>query len=911
MKHKLLFKLITCLVVFTLPLIAGTISGNVQNYDGDPIENATVYITTADSSYSFSETTTTDNNGYFSFENLGAAIFYLTAATSNGDKGSTTPVELADGETVNDVLIKIYESPAGTASISGKVIDTEENAIGNASICAALAAEDSAGIVTDSSAVKKYQTTTDSEGKFLLEEMAAGTYNITAEYYNGTSEFSTTIMQELGDGENAEDVYITIDITEPEWASISGTVKLEDGTALDAIEVHANPVDESFSVDSAAVTDSEGNFSLNRLEPGSYKLSFQISSTITIDREDTYTLAANEEIENLEIVISESEFSYGDLCGKVVTESGKSLKDVQILLMSDNYFGYTNTDDDGNYSFEELVPDAYTIQANHSIGGYIKLENTVTVKGNETVTVEDIVYADEDVISGTVTGTVTYESGSPLANAYIEFKNDEANYKYGYTKTDEDGKFEASLKPGKYYVNCISNDNQYNSVQYYPNVYSINDAEKITVIANQTVKNIDFEFAKPETIETLVISGTVTDEAGNAIQNAEISYNYTSLTVADSSNNENDPILTDEDGNYELTFKNIQTLTSSILVSASAKGYISEYWNDKQEYYLAEKIIPESSEPIEDINFDLQALPSVTGKVFSGKLTDEEGQPIKGAKVIGFHTTVNITTNTRTDESGYYEIPELLEGEYVLLFSANNYIPEYYDDVVDWENSTKLSSTEDRTNIDAVLSEIVIPDSAAFQVVGTVSDEDETLIAGVYVTATNEENEIIGYDFTDENGTYTIEGSNYENLKVSASKVKYDVAEDEVNCTNEMIKTHIQNLVIKKTTSSTAIEDDSEEVTASKIALHGNYPNPFNPTTNIAYEINKSASVRLEIYSLLGTRVATLVNKNQSAGRYIVVWNAESNEGKKLNSGIYFTRLVVNVDGGESFAQTKRMVLMK
>ena len=83
--------------------------------------------------------------------------------------------------------------------------------------------------------------------------------------------------------------------------------------------------------------------------------------------------------------------------------------------------------------------------------------------------------------------------------------------------------------------------------------------------------------------------------------------------------------------------------------------------------------------------------------------------------------------------------------------------------------------------------------------------------------------------------------------------------------------------------------------------LKQNYPNPFNPTTNISYQIPKSAFVTLKVFDILGKEVASLVNDNKQAGKYIVEFNASS-----LSSGVYFYKLQAN-----EFVDVKRMILIK
>ena len=83
--------------------------------------------------------------------------------------------------------------------------------------------------------------------------------------------------------------------------------------------------------------------------------------------------------------------------------------------------------------------------------------------------------------------------------------------------------------------------------------------------------------------------------------------------------------------------------------------------------------------------------------------------------------------------------------------------------------------------------------------------------------------------------------------------------------------------------------------------LHQNHPNPFNPSTTIAYDLSEASHVRLTIYSIAGQRVATLMSAHQEAGHYEVTWN-----GSGFANGVYLYRL----EAGD-FVETQRMVLLK
>ncbi|RPI15113.1 MAG: T9SS C-terminal target domain-containing protein [Ignavibacteriae bacterium] len=86
-----------------------------------------------------------------------------------------------------------------------------------------------------------------------------------------------------------------------------------------------------------------------------------------------------------------------------------------------------------------------------------------------------------------------------------------------------------------------------------------------------------------------------------------------------------------------------------------------------------------------------------------------------------------------------------------------------------------------------------------------------------------------------------------------------------------------------------------------KFYLYNNYPNPFNPSTTIEFEIPQSCVASLTIYDAAGREVESLVNELVSPGRYRVLWNAAN-----YASGVYFYTFKT-----ESFQQTKRMVLIK
>ncbi|MHB2147898.1 T9SS type A sorting domain-containing protein [Calditrichota bacterium LG25] len=84
-------------------------------------------------------------------------------------------------------------------------------------------------------------------------------------------------------------------------------------------------------------------------------------------------------------------------------------------------------------------------------------------------------------------------------------------------------------------------------------------------------------------------------------------------------------------------------------------------------------------------------------------------------------------------------------------------------------------------------------------------------------------------------------------------------------------------------------------------ALLQNYPNPFNPVTTIRYALNKSGHVQLSVYDSAGRLIGRLVNQQQKAGQFSVLF-----DGRNLPSGVYFYQLKA-----AGFTQVKKMLLLK
>ena len=92
----------------------------------------------------------------------------------------------------------------------------------------------------------------------------------------------------------------------------------------------------------------------------------------------------------------------------------------------------------------------------------------------------------------------------------------------------------------------------------------------------------------------------------------------------------------------------------------------------------------------------------------------------------------------------------------------------------------------------------------------------------------------------------------------------------------------------------------------TEFALHDNYPNPFNPTTTLRFDLPEVSNITLTIYNMLGQKVRTFDYQNTSAGYHSVTWDATNDLGEQVGAGVYLYQLQA-----KEFVKTRKMVLLK
>jgi hypothetical protein len=105
----------------------------------------------------------------------------------------------------------------------------------------------------------------------------------------------------------------------------------------------------------------------------------------------------------------------------------------------------------------------------------------------------------------------------------------------------------------------------------------------------------------------------------------------------------------------------------------------------------------------------------------------------------------------------------------------------------------------------------------------------------------------------------------------------------------------------------TGVESQDKNVKPEKYSLDQNFPNPFNPTTNISFSLPKESVVNLKIFNSVGQEITEIISgEKYAAGKYNLSWNGKDASGKYMPTGLYFYQLNTN-----GLSMTKKMLLLK
>ena len=256
----------------------------------------------------------------------------------------------------------------------------------------------------------------------------------------------------------------------------------------------------------------------------------------------------------------------------------------------------------------------------------------------------------------------------------------------------------------------------------------------------------------------------------------------------------------------------------------------------------------------------------------------------------------DVYSNFITD-FGYYDFNSLLESDYILKaeLSPNssyfgNYIPTYYGDVPDWVNATVINLNQ--SIFDANVNLIPVPPSmnGTGSITGVVysSEDGRAIVEGVAILLKSTDNELLGIDFTDSEGNFTL-----ENLLLDSYKVIVEITGK--YATPALITLDDQN---QSSEVSFVIEGDEvvlsvdNDLPAFVNYISDIYPNPSNASIQVNIDLEKLTSLKFKVYNIAGQIVSESILETNFG------MNTKELDISYLNDGLYY--LQINFDDKHS-----------
>ena len=210
-------------------------------------------------------------------------------------------------------------------------------------------------------------------------------------------------------------------------------------------------------------------------------------------------------------------------------------------------------------------------------------------------------------------------------------------------------------------------------------------------------------------------------------------------------------------------------------------------------------------------------------------------------------------------------------------------------------NSNKLYIGKDNNSETGIYFDGSLKEIAIWSQALTASEISSLYNSGSGKTATTvQTDKVVGYWELDEGSgsTVTDESGNSNNGTIHGAS--WERTQYSANGPFELI------------IDASGLSVDVSNTLPNQFQLHANFPNPFNPTTSIKYDLPKDALVSLMIFDITGREIRHLVNETQNAGFKAIMWDGTNNYGHQVGTGMYLYQIKAG-----AFVQTRKMILMK
>ncbi|MCF7793892.1 MAG: T9SS type A sorting domain-containing protein [Candidatus Cloacimonetes bacterium] len=241
---------------------------------------------------------------------------------------------------------------------------------------------------------------------------------------------------------------------------------------------------------------------------------------------------------------------------------------------------------------------------------------------------------------------------------------------------------------------------------------------------------------------------------------------------------------------------------------------------------------------------------------------------------------------------------------YIVRFERTNQISGFY-----WTPSGTVEEPKTKSESE----NFAFSDKAEYEVIDVVEIPEEVLEIGVF-----QDNVCVGAVVVDDECEQILvypDGSSREPVPYNFEIVtnsrslslpvrSYQVLNPETGMfeTGSIVSGQRSNSVIK----FDSFENGQNETPDNTAKLIGNYPNPFNPVTNILFSLSIEQEIELEIYNMKGQLVRNLVQGQFTAGNHSITWDGKDDSGKSVSSGLYFYKLIATDQ-----VISKKMLLLK
>lgn len=870
------------LAVVSASVYAASIGGTITDANtGQGIDMAAVVAlgNNPQTGDSIVYTTHTQPNGAYSLDSMQAAAYIVIVNHPQYYRGQKGPFVL-DPQTNLTVDFQLTPTSSLNNLVSGTVLDAQTLApVPRANV--RLLGQ---GLV--------HSTVSDSAGMYQLENILPGGYQLAADALGYLPFMGNTLIFVSPDTQiTGLDIHLVPDTTGGSGVLI-GTVR----DSINQLPVYPAFIELTGILSSGDTlryfteNNPDGTYRLDNLIPGDYTVECSASGFETVTINHFMIAPAGNMLDFYLLPLANGN---GTLTGSVFDSAGNSIVYPAFIDLAgvdtttgDSLLFRTVNQPDGQYIISNIRPGIYHLSC--TAFGYhpVHINGFAISEGQNTH--DFFLSAKPPQGSGTISGSATFDSsGNPVAGAMLEFIS---NMGFGYsTQTDSSGNYSAQIPAGDYIVSIA----YFNSAipffyqEYYDDVHTISQATIVTVVENGTTSGIDFGI--PESSSQVInatILGTVTDNNGMPLDSAVVR-----ILGANFGSPLGDSLVftgvTDAQGNYSIDVHT--SFFAAFIASAEKPGYKIEFWQEKPAMLVADPIFVGRDTVITGINFTLDPMGTPPNNSISGTVTsDTSSAGISNAFIVGSNMITGEIVFTFSNTQGQYTLDGLEPAPYILLFAAGGHVPEFYDDVLAWEDATPVFASGAVMGVDAALTPLN-SNPAGGNIAGIINDDSGNPLSGVFLTIRNSAGDVIGYDFSDSQGGYQVEGIVNGDYIVQASKVRYDSKAEQVLYNSNNGNTMVVNFALQQTV--VGITPDEDNNLPQKIELAQNYPNPFNPTTTIGFALPEAQHAELVIYNLLGQQVKILVNAELPAGRYEFQWNGTNQSGAEVSSGIYFYML--------------------